>query len=118
MDELLTVKGIGKATAAILVAAGIATIALLAAADPDQPIEGVDADKWKMLIANAKETPAPTIQTPANAPAAAETKDNSKGLVCKERCSFGRKTYAVGDKLPDDLSDEAAEELRSLKIID
>lgn len=54
MSELTSIKGIGKTTAAKLQQAGFGTIALLAAADPTAPIDGVTSDDWGKWIEGAK----------------------------------------------------------------
>lgn len=54
MSDLTSIKGIGKTTAAKLQQAGFGTIALLAAAEPTAPIDGVTTDDWGKWIEGAK----------------------------------------------------------------
>lgn len=101
MDELLKIKGIGKATAEKIVAAGFATAAALAAANPEAPIEGVKPEDWQKWIAAAKDVPA-----------------SEAGPVCIGRVQFLRKTYEIGENLPGDLTEEQLAELKAIKVID
>lgn len=56
-DDLTRVKFVGAASAKALAAAGFATVAQLAAIDPEQPpaVEGLGAVNWAGIVASAKE---------------------------------------------------------------
>jgi predicted flap endonuclease-1-like 5' DNA nuclease len=57
-DDLTQIKGVGKATAAALAAAGITSFAALAAVDPEHPpvaISGAGEADWAAWVAAAQE---------------------------------------------------------------
>lgn len=56
-DDLTRVKFVGAASAKALAAAGFATVAQLAAIDPENPpaVEGLGAVNWAGIVASAKE---------------------------------------------------------------
>lgn len=145
MDELVKIKGVGQATATKLVAAGFNSVALLAAADPQSPPEGVQSKDWTAWIASAQVMPLASaidtaIGTNADQNKPGETSEQSiekmgeisapkilehppeatpgaTGPQCLSEVRYGGKTYGVGENLPTRIETKVLARLSELGAI-
>lgn len=125
MDDLTRISGIGAATARNLIAAGIATFAALAAIEPEGEqarqlgirAEWIAAAKAKLEEPAAPDTPSssPAPQTPPADPK--QKVPAPKGPVAKQEIRLRRRTYGLGETLPDDIDEDGLRRLKELGAI-
>ena len=127
MDDLTKIKGIGKATAEKLAAAGYATFAALAAATDaadlrklqDAGFATVDIDRWVMSAAELTRDASQADQGGAGGAdtakaARAARKPASGVLIAKQEVRHLGVTYGPGALLPDTVETEEADYLKAL----
>lgn len=84
MDDLTTLKGIGKSGAKALTEASLGTFAAIAAADPDKRPEGLSASvDWADIIAQAKDLTSTNTQK-GQSGTAREAPSTGGGTAAKE----------------------------------